>query len=764
MDAEQQSDIFIGRADMTTNLALATITATDRLTSRSFGDRFSDSIYNVMDFGALGDFSGAYLNTRYGTLGAAQADYPFVTDIATQTIDWAAIQAAINAMWASSSRAGTVFIPVGGYIVRGNTIDISNHEIGSANTNGRILGAARSSTFISGNINNGFVFSQDGTKNGPEEISHLTVDNGSTWIGSGGIRLSNSTICCTNVSAGGMIAWLFSWNIYNASLINCNGGCPLDATTGYNGTLGFAGFTTNIKGWRTTRPMMAAIQVSGANSSHIDGCGIENCVTALLLGSYTGWASHCTIAPEVGNPGYSILTIPTDTLMGSGDAGGGISGHEEFQFGDVLFGRGLALPAWGSDPNDTTGATTITGLLTGVGWQGTYRINGEYTITTPIPIWTRRAGPPCAGITVSAIQTEACFHSIYLNSVSGCHVSGSGFGSNPVECVNQDGEAGLTPRAPFYVKSASATTISGVGSSCAASTLAGFYIADGAYHHVTIESCNSNKGEDNITTGFITDDVMTITAFTSGVSCGVGMTVTGSGVASNTVITDSLVNDPLTETFTVTIASPGVFTTLTPHGFSANDQIMLYNGGANGDHLPTGLAIRTIYYVITAGMTATTFKLSASAGPGSAIDTSGSQQGTHYISRLDGSTGLSGYSNTGTWRVSPGGQSATSTTLTVHTATDWVIPTSTYGKTGLKLINCTGNGTGLDDGVNMTFTSLPGEAGASIHIQPQEGQEFNIVDGAKSGGGTAAFGDACQGGGSQHIKVWWNGTDWIRCG
>jgi hypothetical protein len=40
--------------------------------------------------------------------------------------------------------------------------------------------------------------------------------------------------------------------------------------------------------------------------------------------------------------------------------------------------------------------------------------------------------------------------------------------------------------------------------------------------------------------------------------------------------------------------------------------------------------------------------------------------------------------------------------------------------------------------------------------------EFFIEDGAKAGGGTAAVGDATQGGGMQKIKVGWNGTSWIR--
>lgn len=81
---------------------------------------------------------------------------------------------------------------------------------------------------------------------------------------------------------------------------------------------------------------------------------------------------------------------------------------------------------------------------------------------------------------------------------------------------------------------------------------------------------------------------------------------------------------PSLGTFTVTLASPGVFT-LTAHGLVIGDQVYLTTTGA----LPTGLAANTIYYVVSTP-TADTFTLSATLG-GSAINTSGSQSGTHTL-------------------------------------------------------------------------------------------------------------------------------------
>lgn len=84
---------------------------------------------------------------------------------------------------------------------------------------------------------------------------------------------------------------------------------------------------------------------------------------------------------------------------------------------------------------------------------------------------------------------------------------------------------------------------------------------------------------------------------------------------------------PSLGTFTVTIASPGVFT-LTGHGLSTADQVYLTTTGA----LPTGLAANTLYYVVR--IDANTFNLAttrANARAGTAINTTGSQSGVHSL-------------------------------------------------------------------------------------------------------------------------------------
>lgn len=77
--------------------------------------------------------------------------------------------------------------------------------------------------------------------------------------------------------------------------------------------------------------------------------------------------------------------------------------------------------------------------------------------------------------------------------------------------------------------------------------------------------------------------------------------------------------------FTVTIASPGVFT-LNGHGLTEGDPVFFTTTGS----LPTGLSPNTIYYVISAGLTANDFRVSTTRG-GSAVNTSGSQSGAHSL-------------------------------------------------------------------------------------------------------------------------------------
>lgn len=76
-------------------------------------------------------------------------------------------------------------------------------------------------------------------------------------------------------------------------------------------------------------------------------------------------------------------------------------------------------------------------------------------------------------------------------------------------------------------------------------------------------------------------------------------------------------------TATITIANPGVVTRAA-HGLANGDPVCFTTTGA----LPTGLTAGTIYYALD--VTTDTFKLAATVG-GAAIETTGSQSGTHTL-------------------------------------------------------------------------------------------------------------------------------------
>lgn len=79
---------------------------------------FSLPYINIKNYGAVGDGTCHALSSVYGSLAAAQAVYPFVSDL-TQCIDWAATQQAINVAYAlAPANASTeIYCPAGDYML-----------------------------------------------------------------------------------------------------------------------------------------------------------------------------------------------------------------------------------------------------------------------------------------------------------------------------------------------------------------------------------------------------------------------------------------------------------------------------------------------------------------------------------------------------------------------------------------------------------------------------------------------------------------------
>ncbi len=68
--------------------------------------------------------------------------------------------------------------------------------------------------------------------------------------------------------------------------------------------------------------------------------------------------------------------------------------------------------------------------------------------------------------------------------------------------------------------------------------------------------------------------------------------------------------------------------------------------------------------------------------------------------------------------------------------------------------------------LSMVFADLPGQSGVQI-TTPAEGMEYNITDARKAGPASLTgsdLGTTVIGGGSQHAKVRYNGTNWTCAG
>lgn len=92
---------------------------------------------------------------------------------------------------------------------------------------------------------------------------------------------------------------------------------------------------------------------------------------------------------------------------------------------------------------------------------------------------------------------------------------------------------------------------------------------------------------------------------------------------------------------TITSVSTGSDTlTITSHGLLSNAKVVLIDGGSAT--APTGLLFNRVYYVISD--TSDTFKLSATSGPGSAVDITGAGSGTLKIAEVSKGTAATDFS------------------------------------------------------------------------------------------------------------------------
>lgn len=201
---------------------------------------------------------------------------------------------------------------------------------------------------------------------------------------------------------------------------------------------------------------------------------------------------------------------------------------------------------------------------------------------------------------------------------------------------------------------------------------------------------------------------------------------------------------PSLGTVTIAIASPGVVS-LTAHGFLTGDMIYLTTTGA----LPTGLTANTVYYVIY--VDANSFRLAtsnANALAGTAINTSGTQSGTH------------------TMLACPYGLGDGSTTFNIPDLRGRVLAgNDAMGGTGANRLTLTNT-----EGVGARIGSVGGEqshtltvAELAAHAHPGSSTSIGVGSGGGGsigqltvGNGAASFWGATiasQGGGGAHNNI-----------
>lgn len=141
-------------------------------------------------------------------------------------------------------------------------------------------------------------------------------------------------------------------------------------------------------------------------------------------------------------------------------------------------------------------------------------------------------------------------------------------------------------------------------------------------------------------------------------------------------------------TFTVTVASPAVFSA-TGHGLVAGNKVHFSTTGA----LPTGISAGVEYFVLSTGLTSSTFRIALSP-EGTVINTSGTQSGVHtmYISYYgigDGSTtfNVPDLKGRGIIGLGQGSQTLKFESGVVDTTNDWVtIPNYNFPNQGQAVI------------------------------------------------------------------------------
>jgi hypothetical protein len=761
------------------NLALATITTPGTITSRTIGDRFAE-VFNWKDYGAIGDAGNHPLSDRFGSLGAAQAVYPHATAL-TEQIDWAAIQAAVNAMY--DAGGGNCYGPPGLYNMGAGTsarqIDLGG---GPSVCCGSFTGAGEGATTIFGTFNDDYLVNMPHQTQGVGYVADMSILNFSAYIGTGALRYCQSSGqgVVKNLLLGGMGSLEMGWNIFNTTVIGITAQGNGQTVSPY-GSVGATLSGASVYGWREAAGHEIGMVLSGQQSVNIESVSFEITPVGMVLGQTIFFATKATIT---GPDGSKVLTVAPDGVMYPPASATADPITSTAQI--VTSGVDPRL-----NPEIRIGAQlTDTSVAQGGKEQGTYSLTGAdgVTISTPQPITIRKSWP-VGNFRISGVQTEGAVIGIFLMAAGNGTIDAAGIGGVITQgCTNQysgiaTGTYSCSPYAGIFVLSASHTTIlsggAGVRTSKAAMMFHGAYMSA---QHLTLIGVLATPGSNSppaVTTdanAFI-DDGTGATLVTN------ALTASGNDTlhfAAGTIPASVVAGVPVFDATNTSRIPQNTRVIAKNNGAGTVQLSKNVNGVSSGDTIkfcvPSGVAggvltVQDITGVFARGpdVHAPGLDIAGASLPKGGGTVAGSGVGTGSNTPMIRDQ-IGGY-NGGNWTqytLIKSDGSAVSLNLSARVFTSevgkaWGVDNLTglsgiggSTKSGITLINCNNDST-----LDMLYADLPGESGVST-ATPVKGMRFDIINGQKSGGGTAALGDTVSGGGSQFIEVKYTGTVWVR--
>ena len=725
--------------------------------------------YNIKNYGAVADGTSHKVNERYATLGAAQAVWPCVTDIANDEIDWAATQTAITEMFGHTN-GGTVYAPRGSYFLGSNQVSLA-----TSSTKGRFVGDGAYSTTFSGTYNSGFLIEAPYQYSSVTEISGMRIVNFSSKIGTGALRYvqNNEPGFITNLRLDGMTGLDAGWNVFNLTAIGITTAGNGQGVVSPYGSVGILLSGTNLFGHRNVGAAHEiAVTMVGSQSMTVSGISVEESPVGVVLGLYIGFGT----ATITGANGSKKLTV-SGTLYPPA-----ASTATPLIVGDQIVTSGV-------DPT-TNPAIVITAQDSGTSQeQGVYSLSGadNVTINSAQPIQIRRRWI-VSGFHVSNFETEGNVVGLYILNASAGLISGMNItGQINQGVTNQYGGALVSssnlcsPMAGIYIEGGSGIKITGSGISANTTKAAiEFSPSTANYNQFVLDGVRGTAatGGTSDANAFIDNGAGASYATTTGSGTTLNFTpgaLSGS-IAAGCVVYDTTHSGGLSQYTRVVTVNSGTGVVTINQAITGS----FVNGDTIKFCIPSGVAgnkmtVQTINTTLGRGTTCFAPGLFYNAPQGGfAVQGTGIGTGSDTPMVSDQ---INGYGDIG---AGNGGQSYAQYTLikadgsAVSLNVGPEVLTFVGGKvfgvsnlTGLSGISATQKAgitlnpvtSNLDTTIDMLFADLPAQSGVGISTAIL-GMEYIITDGAKSGGGTAAAGDTVQGGASQKLKVCYSGSAW----